>query len=72
MPVPHGKLEELKRSLVDAEQNVDDIQAAVNDLKDAHPEANFDDIQQKVDALDVRLMAIAGILDKPDEPIVTY
>ena len=66
------KRERCLTALQEAEQKVEDIQAAIDELKDRHPNEDFSQLQAPVDSLNARLTNLAVVLDQPDDPIVEF
>lgn len=63
---------ERKSLLHKAEKKAEAAQTALDGLRHSHPEKDVDGFQQKISGLNARLMEIEIILDKPDNPIVSF
>lgn len=68
MKIAKTKRNQLLEALKTAEQQIEDVQHSVDNLKELEPSLNLSDVQVKIDALNTRIMTIAPILDEPDVP----
>lgn len=68
MTMSKTKRDKFLEALKKAEEQVGDLQHSVEILKEISPSLDLSDVQANIDALNARIMAIAPILDEPDEP----